>query len=77
MALSAADIKYSHLVDDTEKTRTHALRTIDRQIDLLGDALHVLQNDGRPELVEEFIERVATALTVEAEALRAAAPTAE
>jgi len=75
MALSTADIKYSHLVDDTEKTRTHALRTIDRQIDLLGDALHALKA-GRTEVVEEFIERVAAALTVEIETLKAAAPTA-
>jgi hypothetical protein len=66
MTLSTADVRYSHLVDDYETTRTHAKRTIDVQIDLLGDALHALQA-GRTEVVEEFIERAATALSVESE----------
>jgi hypothetical protein len=66
MTHSTADVAYSHLMDDYETTRTHAKRTIDAQIDLLGDALHALQA-GRTEVVEEFIERVAAILSVESE----------
>jgi hypothetical protein len=67
-AITAADIRYSHLVDDTERQRTHALRTIRRQNDLLDDALHAIRN-GSYATAEEFVERALTALTAEADAL--------
>jgi hypothetical protein len=53
-----ADVRYSHLVDDTEKMRTAALRDANRASDLLADALHALDN-GSLDVVREFIERSA------------------
>lgn len=50
-------IMKSHLIDDYETVRTHALRTLLRQTDLLDDALHALRN-GSPHVTDEFVERV-------------------
>jgi hypothetical protein len=63
-----ADVRYSHLVDDTERQRTHALRTIRRQNELLDDALHAIRH-GSYATAEEFVERALAALTAEADLL--------
>jgi hypothetical protein len=66
--LTPEQIRYSHLVDDTEKTRAHALRTIREQNELLSDALHAIRH-GSYATAEEFVDRALTALTAEANTL--------
>ncbi|UYL87481.1 hypothetical protein SEA_PUREGLOBE5_118 [Arthrobacter phage Pureglobe5] len=61
--------RISHLIDDHETTRTHALRTVLGQDDLLSDAFHAVRN-GRTDVALEFILRVRTALDNEAKWLR-------
>jgi hypothetical protein len=67
-------IRISHLIDDHETVRTHAIRTVKDQDDLLSDALHAIQN-GRTVVALEFIERVRDALTAEREWLAERIPT--
>lgn len=64
-----SDVRLSHLLDDTERTRTHAVRTISNTLPLLTDALHALTH-GSPDVTAEFIERVRDALTAELALLR-------
>jgi hypothetical protein len=71
--LTPEQIRYSHLVDDSERQRTHALRTIRRQNVLLDDALHAIRN-GSYATAEEFVERALAALTAEADLLATRAP---
>jgi hypothetical protein len=54
--LTDSDVRYSHLVDDTEKMRTKALRDSNRAAELLDDALHAVQH-GSYATAAEFIER--------------------
>jgi hypothetical protein len=62
-------IRLSYVINDAELQRTHALRTITAQVDLLQDGLNALQN-GDVHITEEFLERAIGALTAEAATLR-------
>lgn len=59
----------SHHADDYEQLRTRTLRMLERQIKLLEDGLHALQND-RTRVAEEFIERAIEAFRSETARLR-------
>jgi len=51
----------SLIIDDLERERTKAIRTLREQKDLLSDALHALRN-GSPAVTEEFLERSIAAI---------------
>lgn len=74
MEHSPETIRIFHLIDDHETVRTHALRTIRDQDDMLSDVLHAIRN-GRTEVALEFVERVRDALTAENEWLAGRIPT--
>lgn len=59
----------SHAIDDHETTRTHAIRAIADQVDLLTDGLHALRH-GSPAVADEFMDRALDALTRELAWLR-------
>jgi hypothetical protein len=71
-----ANVRTSHLIADAETTRTHALRTLQRQVDLLTNATHAVQH-GRTHTAEEFIERVRSALDSEINYLKSRQTSAE
>lgn len=57
------------VIDELEKKRTKAIRSASRSSSMLKDALHALEN-GRTEVVHEFIERVTESLDALVEELR-------
>lgn len=59
----------AHLVAEYETTRTHSLRTITRQTQLLDNALHAMRN-GSKDAADEFVSRVLDTLEKEAKYLR-------
>jgi hypothetical protein len=66
-------ILVAHLVDDYERVRTSAVRTIDDQVLLLTDGLDALRA-GDTEVTEEYLDRAITALKAEAASLRLPIP---
>jgi hypothetical protein len=60
--MTSADVRFIFMVDDYEKMRGSALRTVDQQVDLLTDALHAIRH-GRLAVAEEFVDRAVTKLT--------------
>lgn len=68
-------IRISHLIDDHETVRGHALRTIRDQRALLLDALDAIRA-GRTAVADEFVDRAVEALGKEVEWLRGRRPTA-
>lgn len=62
-------IRVIHLIDDHETTRTHAIRTLARQVDLLTNGLHAIRH-GSPAVADEFMDRALVALTRELAWLR-------
>jgi hypothetical protein len=64
MNRSPESIRISHLIDDHETVRTHPVRTLRDQDELLSNALHAIVN-GRTDVALEFVERVRDALAAE------------
>ena len=73
MAHDADTIAISHLIDDSELVRTHALRTLIRQVELLTDGLHAIGN-GSPAVAEEMMGRIRDSLDAEIAFLRSNSP---
>jgi hypothetical protein len=67
--LDALDIRISHLIDDAETTRAHALNMLRNNTELLTLGLHALRN-GSPDVTDEYIERVRDAMDAEIAWLR-------
>lgn len=68
-AMSDADVRLAHVVDDYEKLRTSAYRGVRQQVDLLGDALHAIRHE-RLAVADEFVDRALLALTKVRDELR-------
>ncbi len=59
----------SHHLDDYEGLRTRILQKLTSQVDMLTNGLHALR-DGRIQTADEFVERVARALSQEVDRLK-------
>lgn len=57
-------VDQSHHVDDYEALRTHVIRRLTRQIELLSKGLHALRN-GSATVAEEFVDRAMGAIDTE------------
>lgn len=71
-ALTHDAIRLAHVIDDYERMRTSAVRSMSSSVDLLTDALHALRN-GAPNVTGEYLDRVIYALTTELARLHAPA----
>ena len=64
MATDHDVIRMSHTIDDIERKRTSAVRTMKDARDLLGDALEALRaGDGH--VADEFVDRALIAIVAE------------
>ena len=66
---SSRVVDTSHHVDDYEALRTHVIRRLSAQVELLSDGLHALRN-GSTGVAEEFLDRSLSAIEAEATRLR-------